>query len=142
VGQSITIKGEISGDEDLVLHGKVEGQIHLSKDLIIKPPSQTQANVSAKNVTVSGRLEGNVEAKEKVELAAEGRMVGDIRSPRVVIVDGAFFKGSIDMGEEANRPKVGGVNPPPANPEDQDGALDRNRDRRGNAPDYPMGKKK
>jgi len=161
VGESIVIKGEISGDQDLILHGKVEGEINLSKDIYIKPPSETKANIQAKNVTVSGRVEGNVNAEEKVELSAEGKMMGDIHAPRLVIVDGAYFKGTIDMGDESSRPKADvkketnqaantkkkeNENPGPSSKSDQEAKKEQggedNKDRRMVMPDYLLGKKK
>lgn len=145
VGESMVFKGEISGDQDLILYGRVEGEIRLSKDLYIRPPSQTQANVKARNVTVSGRLQGNLDADQKVELSSEGKVIGDIRAPRIVIVDGAYFKGSIDMGDESNRPAVPAG---PAVPPQQDAspveeqADTQQKDKRVSVPEYLMGKKK
>jgi|GEM_PF-200959 len=164
VGESIVIKGEISGDQDLILHGKVEGEIRLTKDIFIKPPSETHANIKARNVTLSGRVEGNVDAEQRVELLADGAMIGDIRSPRIVIVDGAYFKGTIDMGDEANRPKSTSNNEVTAEQEKEErsskdskvprsnattqgaqeehGGQEDNKDRRMVMPDYLLGKKK
>ena len=99
IGPSILINGKLSGDEDLTVRGRVEGEIHLSHTLIIETSGVVKANVSVKNAVVSGVVVGNINATESVELTKEGRMVGDITSPRVILVDGASFKGRVDMGE-------------------------------------------
>jgi cytoskeletal protein CcmA (bactofilin family) len=98
IGQSICIRGELTGDEDLTIEGRVEGKIDLKEhNLTIGPNGRIQAEVTAKSVRVQGEVNGNVAAGEKVELAETGRVVGDIVAPRIVIADGARFKGSVDM---------------------------------------------
>jgi cytoskeletal protein CcmA (bactofilin family) len=98
IGQSICIRGELTGDEDLTIEGRVEGKIDLKEhNLTIGPNGRIQAEVTAKSVRVQGEVNGNVVAGEKVELAETGRVIGDIVSPRIVIADGARFKGSVDM---------------------------------------------
>ncbi len=99
VGQSILISGKLTGDEDLTVRGRVEGELTLSKTLIVEPTGVVKANVAVKNAIVSGVVVGNINATESVELTREGRMVGDIHAPRVIIVDGASFRGRVDMGE-------------------------------------------
>jgi cytoskeletal protein CcmA (bactofilin family) len=99
IGPSILINGKLTGDEDLTVRGRVEGELSLTKTLIVEPSGVVKANVAVKNAVVSGVVVGNIQATESVELTHEGRMVGDIRSPRVIIVDGASFRGRIDMGE-------------------------------------------
>lgn len=99
IGQSILISGKLTGDEDLTVQGRVEGELTLTKTLIVEPSGVVKANVAVKNAIVSGVVVGNINATESVELTREGRMVGDIRSPRVIIVDGASFRGRVDMGE-------------------------------------------
>ncbi len=99
IGPSILISGKLTGDEDLTVRGRVEGELTLSKTLIVEPSGIVKANVAVKNAIVSGVVVGNINATESVELTKEGRMVGDIRAPRVIIVDGASFRGRVDMGE-------------------------------------------
>src|SRR6478735_10591433 len=99
IGQSILISGKLTGDEDLTVQGRVEGELTLTKTLIVEPSGVVKANVAVKNAIVSGVVVGNINATESVELTREGRMVGDIRAPRVIIVDGASFRGRVDMGE-------------------------------------------
>ena len=101
IGPSILISGKLSGDEDLTVRGRVEGELALTRTLIVEPSGVVKANVSVKNAVVSGVVVGNISATESVELTRDGRMVGDIRSPRVIIVDGASFRGRVDMGELA-----------------------------------------
>ncbi|HZH02171.1 MAG TPA: polymer-forming cytoskeletal protein [Myxococcaceae bacterium] len=99
IGQSILISGKLAGDEDLTVRGRVEGELTLSRTLIVEMSGVVKANVAVKNAIVSGVVVGNINATESVELTREGRMVGDIRAPRVIIVDGASFRGHVDMGE-------------------------------------------
>jgi len=99
IGQSILISGKLSGDEDLTVRGRCEGELTLTRTLIVETSGVVKANVAVKNAIVSGVVVGNINATESVELTKEGRMVGDIRAPRVIIVDGASFRGRVDMGE-------------------------------------------
>ena len=99
IGPSITINGKLSGDEDLTVRGRVEGEVTLTKTLFLEVSGVVKANVSVKNAVISGVVVGNVRATESVELTKEGRMVGDIAAPRVILVDGASFRGRIEMGE-------------------------------------------
>jgi cytoskeletal protein CcmA (bactofilin family) len=98
IGKSLHIKGELSGSEDLTIDGKVEGKITLNgQHVTIGPNGHVTAEIHAKSVIVGGQMKGNVIADDRVEIAATGSMLGDVRAPRVVLVDGARFKGSIDM---------------------------------------------
>ncbi len=104
IGPSILISGKLSGDEDLTVRGRVEGELSLTKTLIVEPSGIVKANVQVRNAIISGVVVGNISATESVELTREGRMVGDINSPRVIIVDGASFRGRVDMGNAEPRP--------------------------------------
>jgi cytoskeletal protein CcmA (bactofilin family) len=101
IGPSILINGRLTGDEDLTVRGRVEGELALTRTLIVEPSGVVKANVSVKNAVVSGVVVGNIAATESVELTRDGRMVGDIRSPRVIIVDGASLRGRVAVGELA-----------------------------------------
>ncbi|MBL9037472.1 MAG: polymer-forming cytoskeletal protein [Archangium sp.] len=103
IGPSILISGKLTGDEDLTVRGRVEGELSLTKTLIVETSGIVKANVAVRNAIVSGVVVGNITATESVELTKEGRMVGDIRSPRVIIVDGASFRGRVDMGNAEPR---------------------------------------
>ena len=98
IGKSVLIKGELSGSEDLYIDGQVEGTIELREhNLTVGPNGRVQANVNAKEVVVHGSLKGNVRAVDRVDIRKSGSVVGDLVAARVVIEDGAFFKGSIDI---------------------------------------------
>lgn len=99
IGESILISGSLNGDEDLTVRGRVEGTLTLTKTLVVEPTGIVKAEVQVKNCIIAGAVVGNVTATESVEITREGRMVGDINAPRVIIVDGASFRGRIDMGE-------------------------------------------
>ncbi|HET9482084.1 MAG TPA: polymer-forming cytoskeletal protein [Candidatus Polarisedimenticolia bacterium] len=108
LGQSLFIKGEVSGSEDLTVEGRVEGRIDLKDhNLTIGPNGRVHAEIHAKNITIVGEVTGNVVADERVDLTDTGRLIGDIRAPRISVSDGAQFKGSVDMvqirGEQAEK---------------------------------------
>jgi cytoskeletal protein CcmA (bactofilin family) len=98
IGKSVVIKGELSGSEDLMIEGQVEGKIELRQNILtIGPNAKIKAQVFAKAVVVQGEIHGNVTATEKVDIRDAGSVDGDISAPRVAIADGAHFRGSIDM---------------------------------------------
>ena len=97
IGSSIVIDGEISGDEDLVVQGTVKGRISLKESLFVEGSGVIEADIETANVEVSGQVTGNIAASDKVELKADCKVVGDIRAPRILIADGAVFKGNVDM---------------------------------------------
>jgi cytoskeletal protein CcmA (bactofilin family) len=98
IGKSVVIKGELSGSEDLYLDGEVEGNIDLhNHNLVIGPNGRVRANVFAKDIVIHGTVDGSVTGVNKVELKKSALLNGDILTQRIVIEDGAFFKGSIDI---------------------------------------------
>ena len=118
IGQSVQIKGELTGNEDLTIEGMVDGKI-LVKDhnLTIGANGRITAEVHAKTVVVVGSVTGNITADDKVEIAPSGTVNGDIRAPRVAISDGAKFKGSIDMerkGGSSSASKGSGMSSQPS----------------------------
>jgi cytoskeletal protein CcmA (bactofilin family) len=105
VGQTMLIKGNLEGDEDLTVQGRIEGSLSLTKTLIIEPNGVVKADVSVANAVVSGVMVGNLTASDSLEITESGRMVGDIRAPRVIVVEGASVRGKVDMGDlEMPRP--------------------------------------
>ncbi len=101
IGASIKIKGDIVGDENLVIEGEVEGQINLANhDLTIGASGTVTANLSAKVVHIHGTVNGDIEGSELVVVSKTGRVLGNIVAPRVTLEDGAQFKGSIDMSPQ------------------------------------------
>lgn len=108
VGKSVSIKGELSGREDLFLDGKLEGSIQLSESsLTIGPNGNVRANVSAKDVTIAGTLEGNVAAGGRTEIRKTAVVNGDVRTRRIAIEEGAFFKGKLEIFETSPQPVSG-----------------------------------
>ena len=98
LGPRVEIEGEIEGVKDLVIQGRIQGKMVSRRDLTVDSSGKVEASITTKNLAVSGMLTGNVTASERVEVRKEGKMVGDIKAPRVVIADGAKFKGNIEMG--------------------------------------------
>jgi len=109
IGKSVVIKGELSGSEDLYLDGEVEGNIELNgNSLTVGPNGRVRAHVNAREVVVNGHLDGDISATERVELRKSAVLVGDIRTQRIMIEEGASFKGSIDVQREGKtEPKRG-----------------------------------
>ena len=104
IGKSVLIKGELSGSEDLFLDGEVEGSIELKDhSLTIGPHGRVRANVNARDIVVHGKVDGNLTGSERVELKRSAVVVGDISTQRIVVEEGAFFKGAIDIRKE-NKP--------------------------------------
>lgn len=102
IGKSVMIKGQIYSREDLVIDGDVEGTVELQEHrLTVGPNGKVAANgnsaVKAREIVVLGAIQGNVEAADKIEIRRDAKLVGDIKTARIVIEDGAYFKGSIDI---------------------------------------------
>lgn len=98
IGATIHIKGDVTGDEDLIIHGHVEGRVNLKDyNVIIGPKGRVQANIHAKQVVIEGQLNGDIKGEEKVIIRKTGNVLGNVISPRVTLEDGAMFKGSIEM---------------------------------------------
>lgn len=105
IGPSIVVRGEISGEEDLLVEGRVEGKIDLRQNAVtIGAKGQLAAEVQARVVMIDGEVEGNLTADEQIVLRKSARVRGDLCAPRVTIEDGARFKGSIDMDPKSARP--------------------------------------
>jgi cytoskeletal protein CcmA (bactofilin family) len=106
IGKSVIIHGELTGNEDLYLDGEIEGTIDLrDHKLVIGPNGKIKATISARDVALHGRVEGNVSASERVELKKGCTLIGDVSTQRIVIEDGAYFKGSIDI-KDASRTEM------------------------------------
>jgi len=104
IGRSVTVKGELSGSEDLFIDGQVEGTIELrGNNLTIGPHGFVKAHVNAKDVVVQGKLEGNIQASQRAQLQKSAVAMGDIVTKRVAIEEGAFFKGKIDVQAEGGK---------------------------------------
>lgn len=101
IGPDIRVSGRVTGEEDLHVEGRVDGAIALTETLYVAPGGIVAAQVEAHNIVVSGVLLGNVTARDCVTLHPGAKLVGDINAPRLVIADGATFKGNVRMGGEA-----------------------------------------
>jgi len=112
IGPSIFIKGDLSGEEDVLVEGRVEGKIEFQQNSItVGTSGKVKADLYGRTVTVEGQVDGNVFAREQAVVRPSGTVQGNISAPRVVLEDGAKFKGSIDMdSKESPRP----VSPIPA----------------------------
>ena len=110
-GQSIVIKGDISGSEDLVIAGRVEGSISLEgRVLTLAPGSHVVGTVSAAAVIVAGTLEGSIEAAERLEIKDSAMVEGDLSTPRLLVADGAHLEADVDMPVRgAHKPALAGV---------------------------------
>jgi cytoskeletal protein CcmA (bactofilin family) len=98
IGKAIRIKGELHGEEDLVIEGKVEGTISLKKNhLILERSAVIAASVEVENITIKGQMNGNTSASNRVEITSDAKVVGDIKAPRIVMAEGARFRGQVDM---------------------------------------------
>jgi cytoskeletal protein CcmA (bactofilin family) len=101
IGKSVKVKGELSGSEDLYFDGEVEGSVDLCEHtLTVGPNGRIRANILAREIIVHGKIEGNLRASEKVELKKSCVLTGDISTQRIVIEDGAFFRGAIDIQKD------------------------------------------
>ena len=106
IGKAVKIVGQIYSKEDLYIDGEIEGTVEaLEHKLTIGPHGTVHAGIKAREVVALGNITGNVEASDKIEIHKEAKLVGDIRTSRIIIEDGAYFKGSIDI-----------VKPEPAKP--------------------------
>ena len=104
IGPETRISGEVRGEEDLLVRGRIEGKVSLSETLTIDEDGIVQADVEVKVLVVSGVLVGTIRASESVRFTDKARVVGDVNTPRFVMESGAAYRGRIDMGEGANVP--------------------------------------
>jgi cytoskeletal protein CcmA (bactofilin family) len=121
IGTTISIKGDLTGEEDLLIEGRVEGKIQFSRNSItIGKSGRIKADILAKSITVEGEVEGNLFGEEQLVLRQSSTVRGNITAPRVSLEDGANFKGAIDMSPkgktaEAARSKPEAVKTEPQN---------------------------
>ena len=100
LGKNVTVKGQIFAREDLTIDGEVEGTVECHEHrLTIGPNARVQAGLKAREIIIQGSIQGNVEAADKIDIKKEAKLVGDIKTSRIVIEDGAYFKGSIDISK-------------------------------------------
>jgi len=122
IGKSVKVVGQIYSKEDLFVDGTVEGTVEASEHKVtIGPHGTIQGNIKAREVLVLGTIQGNVEAFERLEIRKDAKLLGDIRTARIVIEDGAYFKGSIDIikpepVKASSKPASSAPAPPAATP--------------------------
>src|SRR3979409_206808 len=108
LGASLHVKGEISGNEDLLIDGSVEGLIQLDeRKLTVGPSAKVTADIIAREVVVYGNVKGNLRAKDRIEIKKDGSVNGDLTTSRIMIEDGAYFKGSIEIDKTADKDSSG-----------------------------------
>jgi cytoskeletal protein CcmA (bactofilin family) len=98
IGPNATIDGTVTGSEPVLIEGTVRGKINLGGELRVGAKGRVEATVHAKNVTIEGKLTGDVSADDRVELVASATVDGNIKAPKIVVAEGARFRGSVDMG--------------------------------------------
>src|SRR5690348_1525678 len=105
ISKGLSIKGEITGTESLFIDGKVEGSISIPGNRVtVGKNGNVTASISAREIVVLGKLKGNVNATDRVDIRAEGALTGDVAAARISIEDGAFFKGGIDIRKADAKP--------------------------------------
>ena len=126
IGKSIAIKGDLTGNEDMVIEGKVEGKVDLpNNQLTIGANGTVRAEVTAKGIIVVGRVAGNIHGIERVEIQGTGIVEGDVSAPRLIVAEGAVLNGGIQMtkqsgastGETASESASPSQPPTPPSPE-------------------------
>ncbi|MSV30880.1 MAG: polymer-forming cytoskeletal protein [Bryobacterales bacterium] len=116
VGKSVTVKGQIFSREELLVDGEVEGTIELVEHrLTIGPNGNVRAAIKAREIVILGSVQGNVEVTDKIDIRKDAKLVGDIKTARIIIEDGAYFKGSIDIVKPGEAVKLAAT-PRPAAP--------------------------
>ena len=101
IGPEMRISGEVRGDEDLIIRGRVDGKVQLTQTLTVEKGAVIQADLDVRHLVVSGTVVGAIVASESVKLTASARVVGDLASPRVMMEAGAAYRGRVDMGDIA-----------------------------------------
>jgi cytoskeletal protein CcmA (bactofilin family) len=97
IGSGVTIEGEVTSDEEVVVHGTVRGMLNSADAVSVSAEGTVEANIKAASLSIAGQVTGNVSAKERVDIQAGGRLIGDVKASRLTIADGASFKGNVDM---------------------------------------------
>lgn len=100
VGANVTFEGTMTGSEPVLLEGTVRGNINLNAELRVGPKARVEATVHAKNVVIEGRLTGDVSADDRVELVASATVDGNLKAPKIIVAEGAKFRGNVDMGSK------------------------------------------
>ncbi|MBL9109328.1 MAG: polymer-forming cytoskeletal protein [Myxococcales bacterium] len=97
IGAGITIEGEVTSDDDVVVQGTLRGKLHAKEGVTVDAGAIVEADVSAGPIRVAGQVTGNLTSNDRVDLANGARVVGNVKAARITIADGAQFKGNVDM---------------------------------------------
>jgi cytoskeletal protein CcmA (bactofilin family) len=97
IGKGIQVRGNLSGSGDLVVEGRVEGHVALQDHITVEEIGTVVADVETEQLTVNGKMSGSIDASERVSISSTATVIGDIRAPRIVVEDGARFRGNIEM---------------------------------------------
>jgi cytoskeletal protein CcmA (bactofilin family) len=109
IGKSISIRGDLTGNEDMVIEGQVEGKVDLpNNQLTVGANGKVKAEIHAKGVVIVGHVDGNVIGLERVEIQATGRVEGDVSTPKLVVSEGAQLNGAIKMTHKGDRSATAG----------------------------------
>jgi cytoskeletal protein CcmA (bactofilin family) len=100
IGPNLTIEGTITGSDLVTVEGTIRGKINVTSDLRIGTKARIEATIHAKNVVVEGKVTGDISADDKVELVASSTVDGNIKAPKIVVAEGAKFRGNVDMGSK------------------------------------------
>lgn len=101
IARGTKVEGTISGQAELVIDGEVEGEIQLESKVVVGPEGRVVGTIVAGSIQVGGKVHGNLRGLERVEVLASGSLEGDVVSPRVIIAEGAFFKGKVEMVDKS-----------------------------------------
>jgi len=114
IGASIRIKGDLSGDEDLLIQGQIQGQIKLkSHNVTVGPSGRVRADIQGRVIRVEGEVDGNLFGEEEIVIRSSGRVQGNLQAPRVTLENGSNFKGSIDMDAGGGQQRPAAPKPAP-----------------------------
>lgn len=97
IGAQITVEGEITSDEDVVIQGTVRGKVTAKEGCVVEQGAVVEADVTAGPVSCAGQITGNIHSSDRVDLQPGARVVGNVKATRITIADGAQFKGNVDM---------------------------------------------
>ncbi len=101
LGPSLFLKGELSGEEDVVIEGQYKGKIDLANhNILVGRGAKVEGNIRVKNITINGTVEGNIDASGKIFISKEGQMKGDLKAPKISIMEGARFKGGMKIEKD------------------------------------------
>jgi cytoskeletal protein CcmA (bactofilin family) len=101
LGPSLFLKGELSGEEDVVIEGQYKGKIDLANhNIMVGHGAKVKGDIQVKNITINGTVEGNIDASGRIFISKEGQMKGDLKAPKISIMEGARFKGSVRIDKD------------------------------------------